>query len=641
MQTSARRSASEETLRPRRHRLRRALRRALRRGGALTEPQRADAAATVEVLPDVSGIDRAFHYSVPAHLAGRVTIGSLVRVPLAGRKVRGFVVEMGTPVPKGVRIVPLVAALSAGPPADVVELCGWAARRYAGRLRPFLAAASPAVLVRPGNRSAAPTGATPGSPPADRSSLATAAHEALVAGDAILRLPPAAPRLDAVLELLSQVAEREGDALILAESRSDAETLARRLESRAYHVALYPDDWAATAAGGTVTIGTRNVVLAPGRRSVIVLLDAHSEAYKSERAPTFDARVIAAERARRERVPVVFVTPCPSLELAGARPTVTLERSAERAGWPYVAVLDARQEDPHEGGYPPALVDHVRRALNEQPEKQVVLVLNRTGRARLLSCNACRSIQRCEACGAALTQQDRPAKGEVGTLGCPRCGRTVPALCSECGGAKLRIVRAGVSRAREQLTALLGVEVGEVGAATKSIPETAVLVGTEAVLHRVRGAGMVGFLDFDNELLAARLRASEQAFVLLARAARMVGDRRSPGRVVVRTSLPEHEVVRAAGLGDPSVLAAVEAPRRSLLALPPASALAVVTGDGAEEALARLGEGAAAARTGEGTYLVRARDNEALADALAAIIDGEPNGWAGVDARIEVDPLDV
>src|ERR1019366_8360101 len=99
-----------------------------------------------------------------------------------------------------------------------------------------------------------------------------------------------------------------------------------------------------------VVIGTRNVALAPSACSVIVVLDAHSESYRSERAPTFDARGLVAERSRREGVPVAFLTPCPSLELLQRRQRVPLERPAERSGWPTVSVLDAREEDPREGG---------------------------------------------------------------------------------------------------------------------------------------------------------------------------------------------------------------------------------------------------------------------------------------------------
>jgi primosomal protein N' (replication factor Y) len=617
---------------------------------------------SVEVLPDVSGIDRVFHYAVPPALAGAVTVGTIVRVALHGRRVRGYVVALGTPVPEGVQPQDIVQVVSIGPPGAVVDLCRWAAWRYAGRLRPFLMAASAPTVVRRlpprGRRAAAGSpslddaglqahtngfGAVPvGWAPTEPSGLDETVAVALRSGDAVLRLPPATPRLPVVLAVLEMAKTRSGDAMILVESHADALTLAQRLRRRGFDVCLYPDDWAEAAAGGRVVIGTRNVALAPSTCSVIVVLDAHSESYRSERAPTFDARVLASERGRREGVPVLFVTPCPSLELLEGRRLVALERSAERNGWPTVSVLDAREEDPREGGYPSRLVSILRAEVADGPgpERPVVLVLNRKGRARLLACSLCRSVQRCGRCGAALVQAVRPPKGTTGTLLCPSCGDESPALCANCGSARLRILRPGVSLAREQLATLLGVEVAELGPPGSPLPRAPVVIGTEAVLHAVRAARVVGFLDLDHELLSPRFRAPEQALVLLARAARLVGGRQGGGRLLVRTSMPDHDVVRAVQAGTPELVLGAEAERRRLLRLPPVSALAEVSGAGAAGVVGRL-EGVEASLRGTASFLVRADSAESLADAFARLVADEPAGWAGVDARIEVDPLGV
>ena len=100
----------------------------------------------VEVLPDVSGIDRTFAYEVPAELAGRLRVGCIVRVVLHGRRVRGWVVaEVAAPPPE-IDLRPVSELVSLGPPPAVVDLSRWAAWRYSGRLRPLLVAASPPRL---------------------------------------------------------------------------------------------------------------------------------------------------------------------------------------------------------------------------------------------------------------------------------------------------------------------------------------------------------------------------------------------------------------------------------------------------------------------------------------------------------------
>jgi primosomal protein N' (replication factor Y) len=115
-----------------------------------------------------------------------------------------------------------------------------------------------------------------------------------------------------------------------------------------------------------------------------------------------------------------------------------------------------------------------------------------------------------------------------------------------CHGARFRAVKPGIAKVRDDLAALVPrASVVAVDAATgddAALRTADVLVGTEAVLHRAmslavgagnRGRpGVVAFLELDQELLAPRARAAEQALWLLVRAARLVGSRRDGGEVV-------------------------------------------------------------------------------------------------------------
>lgn len=200
-------------------------------------------------------------------------------------------------------------------------------------------------------------------------------------------------------------------------------------------------------------------------------------------------------------------------------------------------------------------------------------------------------------------------------------------------------LRVGVTRAREELELLADRPVAEVTADTAPGPPPAapILVGTEAVLHRVAGAAAVAFLDFDQELLAPRYRAAEAALALLARAARVIGGRYA-GRILVQTRVPGHEVIDAARHADPSRLAVVEAARRAALLFPPETAVAAVSGAGAAAFVAALAGRPGAGRVdvlgpSSDRWLLRAVDHAALCDALAAT--PRPPGRL----RIEVDPL--
>ena len=215
-------------------------------------------------------------------------------------------------------------------------------------------------------------------------------------------------------------------------------------------------------------------------------------------------------------------------------------------------------------------------------------------------------------------------------------------MCASCGPTRPRIVRPGVARVREDLAALTGLDVAEVGrdhsGPEGGLPDAPVLVGTEAVLHGAASASLVVFLDFDHELLAPRYRAGEQALALLALGSRLVGGRRRQGRVVVRTRMVGHEVLDAALHADPGRLAAAEEHRRALLRLPPAAALALVSGDGADEFVTRLERSDPTVEVGRsagGQFLIRATGPDAIADALASAGPPAPG------TRIEVGPRQV
>lgn len=565
----------------------------------------------MRVLPDVAAIDRTFDYAVPDEWGDDVRVGSMVRVSLQGRRVGGWVVADGVTPPAGVRVHPLAKVTGWGPPAPLVDLARWAAWRWAGPVRAVLRSASPPGAVR--GLPPAPSGTPPVSGPEDGDALAA---EAMGRDRAVVRLPPSADPWPFVLS-----AAGRGDALVLTPSADAAALLALRLRRAGLPVALAPRDWARAAAGGSVVVGARTAAWSPlPAPAAVVVVDAHDEAYREERAPTWNAWEVAAERAGRAGVPCVLLSPCPTLEQLAWGELVAPSRATERAGWPVVEVVDQRKADPRSGLYSDRLVAVLRGG------GRVACILNRKGRAQLLACAACGEVLRCESCQAGMAQGD-----EGDGLRCRSCRRTRAAVCQACGSARLRRLRPGVTRVREELEALAGRTVAEVTGGTPELPDADVLVGTEALLHRLPAADVAVFLDIDQELLVPRFRAAEQAMALLARAARLVGGRAGGGRIVAQTRAPDHDVLRAAVHADPGRLAGPEGARRAALRLPPATALALVSGD-ASAFLAGLGPGVEVLGPSDGRWLVRAGDHPTLAAALAAV----PR--TGARLRVEVDP---
>jgi primosomal protein N' (replication factor Y) len=520
----------------------------------------------VRVLPDQPAIDKTFDYAVPDSMGDQVRVGAMVRVALHGRRVGGWVVADGVEPPPGVTLRPLAKVTGWGPAAEVLDLAGWAAWRWAGRPAQFLRTASPEHAVR---HRPAPAAPRPLAAPVD-----DLLNEAFGHGRSVLRLPPAADTYAVAL-----AAAARGNALILVPSVSGARYLGLRLRRAGVTVAVMPRDWALAASGATV-VGARAAAWAPVRDlAAVVVLDEHDEGWQQEQAPTWHARDVVAERAHRAGVPCVLVSPTPSLEALAWGRLVEPSRSAERDGWPIVDVIDRRDEDPGRAG-----LFSARLVAAARSGDRVLCVLNRKGRARLLACHACGQVATCERCESSVVLDD------AGRFGCRRCDAVRPPVCLACGGSAFKNLRAGVTRVREELEALVRTSVIEVTAATTGavLPEAQVYVGTEAVLHQVASADVVAFLDFDQELLAPRYRAAEEALALVARAARVVGGRRTGGRVLIQTRLPDHEVVQAALLADPTKASRVEADRRALLRFPPMAAMAAVSGAAAPTFVAAL-----------------------------------------------------
>jgi primosomal protein N' (replication factor Y) len=558
------------------------------------------------VLPDLP-LDKVFDYLIPDHLAPEVRVGTMVRVPLQGRRIGGWVVGLADEAATDRRLQPLAKVTGWGPPSDIVALARWAAWRWAGRPAQLLGTASPPRAVR----------ALP--PPA-----AARLEPTLTPGLTVHRIPPAGDVLP-----LALAAAGHGDALVLAPSHAAAGLLAARLRREGHRVAMVPQDWALAAAGGCVAVGARAGAWAPRPRlGAVLVVDEGDEGYQEERAPTWNARDVAVERARRAGVPCVLTSPSPSLEALAYGPLVTPSRTDERSGWPVLEIVDRRPEPPGSGLYSARLVVLARQA---DPDNRLVCVLNRKGRARLLACASCRELVRCEPCGAAVDGADD-------ALQCRRCGTVRPRICLVCGGTRLATLRVGVTRAREELELLANQPVAEVSADTPAGRPPAgvpILVGTEAVLHRVAGAHSVAFLDFDQELLAPRYRAAEAALGMLARAARLLGGRTGTGRLLVQTRMPTHEVLDAALHADPSRLAVVEAARRAALRFPPETAVAAVSGQAGAAFVDALPAGDALEVLGPANarWLLRAPDHTVLCDSLAAT--PRPPGRL----RVEVDPL--
>ena len=549
----------------------------------------------VRVVTENAAVDRAFDYELPDAL-GHVGMGDRVRVDFHHRSLRGWVTGEAEPTRETKAVKKW---LGRGPAPEMLGLLAWAADRWCGPLSRFLLAASPPVVVS----------SLPAAPPVRELAAAVRAQAAPLAPGVILVSPTHDP-LALVLHAYEITLAAPGSLLVLVPTDAWAQRLRGRLEQRGCAVAQGEREWERMRAGWPVIVGSRGMALAPTPRlRGAVVVDADDEAYRSQSSPTWDATTMLRERCRRDAAPLWLTSVAPSPDLLAVGPATPWGDVS--GGWPRVEVVDRREGDPHDGVLTRATLEQAHRALAGDESVALVVILQRLGHGRLFACRRCGELARCEVC--------HQAEVEVADqLACEERHEPRANFCRFCGATNLRRVRVGVSTLARDVAAQLSQRVNEVTAASSSVIDARVVVGTEAVFGRVRRTSLVVFVDFDQYLLAPRASARRHALGAVAKAGRLVGSRREGrGAVVVQTRRRD-EVIEAIERGDVRPVVDDDLATARILGLEPYAARATVSGDAAEEFVGALVSTEVTVRRTGDAYDLRSADVETLTRVLRA-----------------------
>lgn len=558
------------------------------------------AAQRVSVVPLVPAwrVDRAYTYTVPEKLAGKLTVGSLVRVPFGGRNVRAVVVaDEGPPTEEALLDVKALVVEEALTPPPLDRLVAWLADRY---VTPRSICLSRSIPPRVRVKAAEPEPLQGGPAPSAVTRLQGGSEllDAIrrgVPGTWVVRPIASDDRGPLIAELVA--AATGGTAFVaVPEVRYGAPTLdtltatwpdAARVDS-SEEDADRARAWLRLARGHGLGLGGRATVLAPGPELRLIVLDEeHHRSYKEDRSPRYDARRVAVERARLQGAVCVLVSATPSVESGHRAATrewgsVLPTRADRRTSRPVVELV----EKPEDRALSHLLHDRMSTVLRDGG--RVALLVPRRGFARSLWCASCRRSLRCPRCEAGLGFDRGP-----GRVRCPRCGHTSPPpnACPSCGGLEWRFLGAGTERLAEQLAksfprSTVGrvdpdvLEQGGPGADPDIYVTT--WVGTKPVLRP--DAALVGVLDADALLRRPDWRAAEEGYQALAAMAEWAGPADRGGRLVLQTDEPAHHAVQAVVRGDYDFFLERELEARRELGYPPFSELVKLTATGPDAA---------------------------------------------------------
>jgi primosomal protein N' (replication factor Y) len=572
------------------------------------------AIAQVQPMTSTRALRGPFDYRLPASLdGGAVQVGTMLVVPFGRRQVLGVVV--GLAEQSGVaeeKLLAPVRALELGVPADLVALAEWiereycstraralglvlppdAARRLGGRARRLappprtvaVGALSPAVVVLTREQGAA------------LEAIEGALEEAAPA-PVLLHGVTGSGKTEVYLRAAARTLEQGRGVIVLVPEIALTPQIVARFVARfgetvaVLHSQLRPaqrySEWRRLREGrARVCVGPRSAVFAPMEHVGLVVVDEeHDASYKHEGDPRYDAREVAAERARRWGALLLLGSATPRPESAARTRRALLPARVDGGPLPQVSVLDMRG---HGHGLHPLTAEalaHVRA----QRGKAIVL-LNRRGWSNFLSCRSCGRVWSCPECDVALVLHMAARR-----LSCHHCGHgeRVPENCDECGSTSVARHGAGTERLAHHLQEALGggcfpvvrldadtISAGGAGPLLAGFgsADCGVLLGTQMVAkgHDFPDVSLGVVLDADATLRFPDFRAEERTFALIAQLAGRVG-RGGRGHVLVQTLAPHASAIAHAARHDSEGFLAAELKRREALRYPPYSQLIRIT----------------------------------------------------------------
>jgi primosomal protein N' (replication factor Y) (superfamily II helicase) len=616
--------------------------------------QPVSAIAQVEPMTTARALRGPFDYRLPEELrGGAVDIGSMLVVPFGRREVLGVVVGLAdsSDVAAEKLLAPL-RALELGVPAEMVGLAEWIAAEYCSTISRALALVLPPgatrrlsgrkrrAVARPQHLSVGSRAPHPPELTGDQQTVLSSLKQALSEGGAQERLlhgVTGSGKTEIYLRAAALALERGRGVIVLVPEIALTPQIVGRFIERfgetvaVLHSQLRPAEryaeWRRLREGeARVCVGPRSAVFAPIENLGLIVVDEeHDASYKHEGDPRYDARDVAAERARRCDAVLLLGSATPRPESIHRLAASTLSERVDGRPLPAVQVLDMCDEA---HGLHPATAQALAQVRAERGK--AIVLLNRRGWSNFLSCRSCGHVWSCPHCDVALVLHRAG-----GYVACHHCGHREPApeRCGECSSMSVARHGAGTERLQHELTAVLDdgsfpifrldadvvahsrvpaaaaqpaspapleqvVDDG-VGALLRRFEaaDCGVLIGTQMVAkgHDFPDVSLGVVLDADATLRFPDFRAEERTFALIAQLAGRVG-RGGEGRVLVQTIAPAARSILHAAKHDSDGFLTGELERRLALSYPPFSHLIRIVCSAEESSRAR----AAAAAVREG-----------------------------------------
>ena len=300
-----------------------------------------------------------------------------------------------------------------------------------------------------------------------------------------------------------------------------------------------------------IVIGARSAVFAPLTNVGIIIIDEeHSNTYKQENNPRYNAIDIGLYRAKFYNCPIVLGSATPSIESYTRAKTNIYEllemKNRVNNNLPKVTLVDMKEEIRKKNNiFSQLLKDKINEKLNNN--EQVIILLNRRGYTTITICNNCGFTHKCPNCDIPLTYHLKSKK-----MVCHYCNYETNKLfkCPNCGSTDIKERGMGTEKLEEEIikefnkakVVRMDVDTTRTKQAHKKIitdfenEKYNILIGTQMIAKGLDfpKVTLVGVINGDATLNIPDFRSGERTFQLLNQVAGRAGRSSLLGEVIIQ-----------------------------------------------------------------------------------------------------------
>jgi len=317
----------------------------------------------------------------------------------------------------------------------------------------------------------------------------------------------------------------------------------------------------------SIVIGARSAIFAPLTNIGIIIIDEeHTDTYKQENNPKYNAIDIAIKRCKTYNCPLILGSATPSIESytrakQGIYKLLNLKNRINNT-MPTIKLIDMAEEIKKGNKiFSNELITDINDRISK--DEQVILLLNRRGYSTTITCKCCGYTVKCPNCDIPLTYHKTGNK-----MICHYCNYITykPLKCSECNSEDITSFGLGTEKLQEEIenkfpnakTIRMDVDTTTKKGSHERIindfknKKYNILIGTQMISKGLdfEDVTLVGVMNGDASLNIPDYRSAERTYSLLNQVSGRSGRSSKPGKVIIQGFNITHYSIVKASLND-------------------------------------------------------------------------------------------